>query len=363
MTYLRDVLTRYLKARIPSIQKHFSSVKSSYTSSKASQIEALPGIEAPLCERPAVYAAPVAEIVQFKRRASEQIDSIGDSWLRLDEGPSFEQLRVELDWLIEDAVVLNSAVWGSLEPTTTLEMRIGLDTLKALWAQRIQDRVPLQYLTKAAFWRDMVLAVSSDVLIPRPETELVIDFVKEGLKEDQRLGFGLWADLGTGSGALAIGVARLLGNVKVYGVDISDTALAIAKFNSERLGVSDRVHFLQGDWFEPLQGMKFSGIVSNPPYIPSKILKGLQMEVGCYEPWLALNGGDGLATDSLSPICRHAAQHLLPGGILILETDGGEQAIHISNVLKQTGSFEAVHIKSDLRRVGRFVTAIKRNDP
>ena len=211
------------------------------------------------------------------------------------------------------------------------------------------------------------------MLIPRPETELVIDFALEATAANPALELGQWADLGTGSGALAIGIARSLPRVsKVWAVDLAAEPAAHAAFNAERAGVADRVSIVQGSWYEPLiaQGVsQLAGIVSNPPYISSDLLEGLQAEVGLYEPSLALGGGEGLGIDSLAPICRGAVDMLQPGGFIALETAGGDQSEYIAQLLMHFRAgvdaeglaFEGVRVRRDLRGVDRFVTAQRSN--
>lgn len=205
------------------------------------------------------------------------------------------------------------------------------------------------------------------VLIPRPETELIIDFVLEAVAERPHLAQGAWADLGTGSGALAIGVARALPEAPaVWAVDLAPEPVAHAKFNARRCGVDRQVHVVQGSWYEPLLSSgvgSLAGIVSNPPYIAQEELEGLQAEVGMHEPRLALSGGDGLGVDCLLPICLGAVQLLQSGGFLALETVGGEQAEYVAHLLRhlkeggEVPAFEEVMVRRDLRGVGRFVTA------
>lgn len=200
--------------------------------------------------------------------------------------------------------------------------------------------MPLQYLTASAFWRELVLSVGPGVLIPRPETELMIDFVQEAVAASPQLAEGQWVDLGTGSGALAIGLAQALPvAAAVWAVDVDEAPLAYAAFNARRLGLVGRVHTLRGCWYEPLAGVgvgpgQLAGILSNPPYIGTEDLPGLQAEVGRHEPMLALDGGGGLAVDSLVPICAGAVRLLQRGGLLALETGGGEQAMYIADVLR-----------------------------
>lgn len=243
-----------------------------------------------------------------------------------------------------------------------------------VWNSRLSRREPLQYLTSTAFWRSYILSVGPGVLIPRPETELIVDFVREAANENFKLAQGNWADLGTGSGALAIALATELPEVnRVYAVDVADEPCYYTSLNAQRLGVSERIKVLQGSWFEPLRAhrvTRLAGIVSNPPYIPSNDLPGLQAEVSLHEPWLALDGGEGLAIDCLVAVCRGAVEMLCPGGFLAVETGGDEQSEYLAQLLNhflvpdddsgsEVHAFKDVKIREDLRGVKRFVTAIR----
>lgn len=235
--------------------------------------------------------------------------------------------------------------------------------------------MPLQYLTSTAYWRDLILSVGPGVLIPRPETELLVDFVRIAVEENEKLSVGPWADLGTGSGALAIAVAKELPQTKVYAVDLADEPCVYCKFNAHRLDVSKRVEILQGSWFEPLKSRKvgkLAGIVSNPPYIASEELSSLQAEVGQHEPWLALDGGENLGIDSLVVICRESIDMLAPGGFIALETGGKQQSEYIAHLMEHMfvkagfrdetmnlPAFRTIEIRKDLRGVSRFVTAFR----
>lgn len=169
--------------------------------------------------------------------------------------------------------------------------------LANLWDRRLGDRVPVQYLTGKTPWRNLLLQVSPAVLIPRPETEILIDLAIAASQNLPDLQQGNWADLGTGSGAIAIGLATTLPMAHIHAVDFSSQALAIAQQNARTLHVDDRIQFYLGSWFAPLsllQG-RLSGMISNPPYIPSQLISNLQPEVSLHEPHLALDGGpDGL---------------------------------------------------------------------
>ena len=240
-------------------------------------------------------------------------------------------LELELEYLMEDAVV----GWQGRrqdsgedsrdgQGSAPCSMRMGLDDLRSVWGLRVKKRLPLQYISHSAFWRDMVLSVGRGVLIPRPETELMIDFVLEAAEASPRLGRGLWADLGTGSGALALGVARALLEVPtVYAVDVAPEPLAYVSFNAQRYGVGHRVRPIESNWFEGLRHAgiaagSLAGVVSNPPYIPDDEWDAVEPNVKDHEPALALRGGaDGL--DLVRPILEGAAPRLRQGGLLLVE--------------------------------------------
>lgn len=336
----------------------------------------------PLCELQACHETS-AEGVQalFKELAAATMEAATLKRLDGNDAPSLEDLQTELGWLFLDACCLEDAVsrdwqaigrhelsWLQGEGPMPLHLlpwrlRASVDELAALWTRRLQERTPLQYLTHTAHWRDVVLAVGPSVLIPRPETELLIDFAESALRRDARLAARPWVDLGTGSGALACGLARLKGGPgSVHAVDLSPTAAATARTNARRLGLEHSVHVVQGSWAQPvlpdLAGA-CGGVVSNPPYIPSHCLPELQAEVARHEPWLALDGGVGAALDCFEPIVQGASALLAPGGFLALESGGAEQAASVASLLERTGAFSDVHIRPDLAGKDRFILATR----
>ena len=266
-----------------------------------------------------------------------------------------------------------------------LRLRRPLGALRRLWSARLEDRVPYQYLAGACHWYDMVLAVGPGVLIPRPETEELLDLAKAHARAAGGGAPGAWADLGTGSGALAIGLARALGGPggpgrdppagarapAVWAVDASPAARSYATANAERLGVSGAVRVVAGSWFEPLAGLEgtLAGVVSNPPYIPSGDLPGLQAEVGRHEPALALDGGPGDGLGSLLPVAEGSALFLRGGGFFGVETNGCAQAqLLAERVAAMRGprgearAFRDVRVVPDLSGIERFVAAVKAGD-
>ncbi|GAB4817952.1 hypothetical protein N2152v2_004998 [Parachlorella kessleri] len=319
--------------------------------------------QVPLCQRVPEHTAQLASLLSWHEQALAAVRAVGDTWAREEGGPSQADLETELSWLLDDAVAgLITAVgdarqvsWRWIERglrskeqeqqlQQEVQLRAPLQALDDLWQQRLHLRAPLQYLTTSAHWRDLVLSVGPGILIPRPETEQMVDFVAEAVAGNPALALAPWADLGTGSGALAIALARQLPAVPwVWAVDLSPTPVAYATFNSQRLGVADRVRVVQGSWYEPLQQAgagRLGGIVSNPPYVTAQQMPGLQAEVGRHEPHLALDGGAGLGIDALVPICTGAVTWLQPGGFLALETGGGEQAHYVADLLRHLRDYQ-----------------------
>ena len=200
---------------------------------------------------------------------------------------------------------------------------------------------PLAYLVGQKEFYGLPLAVSPSVLVPRPDTETLVEWAVELLKASPP--GARVVDLGTGSGAIALGMKHAVPQAQVTAVDLSDAALAVAKANGERLGLA--VRWLAGSWFEPLAGPpaeQFELIVSNPPYIAQD---DPHLAALHHEPPQALaSGPDGL--DALRHIVQRAGSHLSPGGWLLLE-HGYEQAPAVQALLRAAG-YTAVSTRHDL---------------
>lgn len=270
--------------------------------------------------------------------------------------------QVELDWLLQELAGLDKLALRleSFKDLLKIELKLPLSELDRLWQRRWQERVPVQYLTGVAHWRHFSLKVTPAVLIPRPETELLIDLAMDAVKNYSVNPTSHWVDLGTGSGAIAIGLASELTNTTVHAVDCSWEALAMARLNAENLGFGSRVNFYQGLWWEPLEFLKskVSGMVSNPPYIPSSTVLTLQPEVLKHEPHLALDGGfDGL--DCIRHLVETAPDYLESGGVWLVEMMAG-QAEAVAEMLQSQGSYGEVQIFSDLAGIDRFALAYRR---
>lgn len=186
-------------------------------------------------------------------------------------------------------------------------------------AARREAREPISHiLGRKPFWT-LELAVTPDVLTPRPETELVVEAALEALAKDARARV---LDLGVGSGAILLAVLHERPNATGVGVDVSEAALAVARRNAEQLGLSGRLTLKQGDWGAGLEG-PFDLVLSNPPYVRSADIEGLQPEVARYEPRLALDGGaDGL--DAYRDILGQLPGLMGPGGAFAFEVGRGQ---------------------------------------
>ena len=267
----------------------------------------------------------------------------------------------ELDWLLQELAGLDKLALRleSFKDLPKIELKLSLSELDRLWQQRLQERVPVQYLTGVAHWRNFSLKVTPAVLIPRPETELLIDLAVDAVKSYGVNPKSDWVDLGTGSGAIAIGLASELKNATIHAVDCSVSALAVAQINADNLGFGSRINFYQGLWWEPLEFLKgkVSGMVSNPPYIPSSTVLTLQPEVLKHEPHLALDGGlDGL--DCIRHLIETAPDYLKSGGVWLVEMMAGQETA-VADMLQSHGSYGQVQIFSDLAGIDRFALAYR----
>ena len=218
-------------------------------------------------------------------------------------------------------------------------------------------RVPAKYLTGETEFCSLNLAVNPSVLIPRPETEFLVERALQVLPEGHEL---LAADLGTGSGAIAVAVAVGRPRVRVVATDASPEALAVARANAERHEVADRIEFRQGHWLEALEaGVVLDAILSNPPYVATSDLERAMPEVRDHEPRAALDGGaDGL--DALGLLVAGAPERLKPGGWLIVEVGAG-QAGAVTDLARGTEIYGAIGVVPDFAGIDRVVSMQKVN--
>lgn len=270
----------------------------------------------------------------------------------------------EVDWLLRAISDVDSLTLrlGRLSQMAGVDLKLSLADLEHRWQQRVQRRVPVQYLVGEAPWRQFSLNVSPAVLIPRPETELIIDLAVDAVERSPQrdaLATGIWVDMGTGSGAIAIGLADAFPNAQILAVDQSADALAIAQENVQRYDLTDRITLCHGSWFQPLANYrgKLSAVVSNPPYIPSGVLPTLQPEVIAHEPTNALDGGpDGL--DDLRILATQAPDYLIAGGLWLAEMMAG-QGQAVTDLLTQVGAYRGIQVIEDLAGRDRFTLAFR----
>ncbi|MFZ0131617.1 MAG: peptide chain release factor N(5)-glutamine methyltransferase [Desulfobacterales bacterium] len=221
------------------------------------------------------------------------------------------------------------------QPLMTAE----LEHFKTLIRRRVR-REPVAYITgRREFW-SMDLAVSRDVLIPRPETECLVEQALARLSAPGAVDGPHLLDLGTGSGAIILALAAGRPRSLCVATDVSERSLRVAQANARRHELEGRIHFLCGDWLRPLRDRKafFDMIVSNPPYIPSGLIKTLAPEIHAYEPARALDGGeDGLAC--MRRLIAEAPRFIRPGGYLMLEI-GHDQAEAVRRIVTGAGPYE-----------------------
>lgn len=268
----------------------------------------------------------------------------------------------EVDWVLQALTNLDRLDLRLERFKTQAQIPIAIapEKLMHLWQQRIQQRIPVQYLVGKTSWREFSLKVSPAVLIPRPETELLIDLAVAAMQAQTNLRQGHWVDLGAGSGAIVLALATVFPKAILHAVDQSAEALAIAQANATTYTLEKRIHFYQGSWFAPLEHLRgnLSGMVSNPPYIPSEMVLSLQPEVTQHEPHLALDGGtDGLGC--LRHLVDVAPDYLHSGGIWMVEMMAG-QAEAVTQLLKQNGNYHTIQVHADLAGIERFVAAYRK---
>lgn len=186
--------------------------------------------------------------------------------------------------------------------------------------RRRADHEPMAYIIGHREFMGLDLKVTKDVLIPRPDTECVVEAAIEWLSQQEKNDLKV-LDLCTGSGAIGLAIKKALPTLDITLTDLSEAALDLARENSERLGLA--VRFSQGDLFEAVGDCQFHCIVSNPPYIPNKVITTLESEVKDHEPYMALSGGES-GFDFYDAIISEASQHLYPGGLLLLEAGDGQ---------------------------------------
>ncbi len=300
----------------------------------------------------------LARLAELERDSEVGVANTGESWTILRmilwsaeylKNKGVETGRLDAEWLLAAALGVDRLqLYLKYDRPLSSEER---EAFKPLLRRRA-GREPLQYIIGRTGFRELELKTDPRVLIPRPETEVlvqeVLDWASAGAES-------VW-DMGTGAGAVALSLAAEGTWTRVVATDVSPEALSVAADNAERYDLGGHVEFREGSLFEPLEeGERFDVIVSNPPYIAEGEKGELQPEVRDWEPPEALFAGeDGL--DVIRELVAGAPKHLLSGGLLALECGLG-QAEGIAADVQATGAFCAVRIRADLTGRPRFVTA------
>lgn len=233
--------------------------------------------------------------------------------------------------------------------TLTVEQAKGFDAL----ARRRRDGVPIAYLTGRREFYGLDLEITADVLIPRPESEILVEFALAHIGEGE---VARVLDLGSGSGAVALAIAKARPASSVLGVDVSSAARALARRNAARLQIAN-VEFIESDWFEHVPPVAFDVVVANPPYVADGDPHLAQDDLR-YEPAIALKGGvDGLA--AIRMIVAGASGYMKRGGWLAVE-HGYDQAESVQDLLRAAG-FDDLNARRDLAGVLRTTSGRRAN--
>jgi release factor glutamine methyltransferase len=266
------------------------------------------------------------------------------------ERSGLERPRLEAEWLLAGVLdVPRLTIYAALDREADAD-------LAARFAATVRRRAagePLQHILGWEEFRGLRLRVSRDVLVPRPETEVLVDHALLRLPApgDRRL---VVIDVGTGSGCIAAAIAAARPDVRVVPLDVSSAAMPVASDNLDRLNLSQRVALVVADLLAPIRSCVADLIVSNPPYLPESWLAGLPREVRDWDPRIALEAGDdGLAV--LRPLVADAYRVLKPGGALAVETAGESQVDAVATLFDDAGYVD-IDVSRDLAGTRRFVT-------
>ncbi|MEN3189966.1 MAG: peptide chain release factor N(5)-glutamine methyltransferase [Atribacterota bacterium] len=293
-----------------------------------------------------------------------------------DEFKTIGQALRYINKLLENAKIINSSGEAEILLSYLLKMNrseiyLNFDKIlsnneKRELEQAIQKRlknIPLQYITKHQEFMGMDFFIEEGVLIPRPETEILVEKIIEKLKNKKPDSPLRVVDLGTGSGIIAISIAKYIKDITIYATDISEKTLKLAFKNAHKHNCEDRIIFLQGDLFEPLREKidqnSLDGIVSNPPYISLEDFKSLPIEIKEKEPKIALYGGiNGI--DYYRKIIKKASYFLKKNGFLALEVGAGQAKKVKELILKEHNFKQNIEIFKDYSNIERVVITYRK---
>ena len=258
--------------------------------------------------------AAVRSLGSLLREGTRRLESVSDS------------ARLDCELLLAHALGVDRT---ALYARTAEEPQSGaVEQFEALLAERGAGRPLAQIIGRREFY-SLEFEISRDVLVPRPETELLVDVIRDGAGSAN--GTPRILELGTGCGAVAVALARSLPESQVVATDNSRVALAVARRNAAGLAPG-RVRFVQGPWYGPLEDRRFDAIACNPPYVESALCGDPPL---CFEPRAALDGGPG-GMRELRLVISGAPPHLKPGGMLAVE-HGAEQGAPVRSLMRRAG--------------------------
>ncbi len=263
-----------------------------------------------------------------------------------------ESGRLDAEWLLASALGTER-----LQLYLKYDRPVGPEERKAFkqLLRRRACREPLQYILGRAAFRELELVADPRALIPRPETEVLVEEVLAWAK-DRKSGLGTVMDIGTGTGAVSVSLAVEGVCERIVATDISEGALEVARLNAQRHGVEALLDFRRGSLFEIVDsGETFDVIVSNPPYVATGERASLQPEIRDWEPSEALFAGDD-GLDVIQPLIAEAPEHLTDGGLLALEVGLG-QAERVTRQIDDSGQFERARVRRDLGGLPRIIMA------
>ena len=283
--------------------------------------------------------------------ASTTIDALLAWAKQVLDRAGIEHAAQESRWLVGHALGLESHhLVSQAEQPVSPEKKTQTESL----ISRRAAHEPLQYILGTQEFCGLEFHVSPAVLIPRPETEVLL---QEALRAVDLNKDSVVVDVGTGSGCVAVTLATILSRARILAVDRSPDALAAAKANAERLTVADRIEFIEGDLVSPLRDRGLTGqvdvIVSNPPYIAESDWAGLQPEVRDFEPRSALVSGP-TGTEFHERLLRESKEYLVPGGSLVMEIGQGQRPA-VQKMAEELGGYTPIETAKDGAGIERIV--------
>ena len=266
----------------------------------------------------------------------------------LDSGFNIDTASSEAEFILENVCNISfKDLFLGKSPSDKLEKK-AFDVVQ----KRIDTRMPLQYILNCAYFMNKKFFVNSSVLIPRPETQLLVDISKKFINKNSTI-----LEIGTGSGIISIMLSLLTLNKNITAIDISEKALEVAKINASKYNIQKDINFIQSDLYENIN-KKFDFIISNPPYIPIIEKQNLQIEVKNFEPNVALFASDIYGIEFYEKIIREASLYLnnKVGSGIIFEL-GINQDKLVYNLLKKY-NYKKIELYKDLSGINRVICAL-----